>query len=105
LERATSGLVEDKLLSQFGGSSRDQAWVESLIGAALIGDDREDVLLADDEELLLVDLELGPRVLGVENLLADFDVDRLALSLIVEGARADGEDLALLGLLLGGIGQ
>src|ERR1044071_5809668 len=69
----------------------------------LFADDREDVLLADDEELVVLELELGPRVLPVEDLLPDLDVHRDALALGVEGAGADGQDLALLGLLLGGV--
>src|SRR6185369_8809415 len=72
---------------------------------ASVLDDREDVLLADDEELVLFDLELGPGVLAVEDLLADLDVHRRALAVIVEPARADREDRSLLGLLLGGVRQ
>ena len=56
-------------------------------------DDREDVLLADDEEVLVVDLELGPGVLRVEDLVALLDVHRLALAVVEDAARADGEDL------------
>src|SRR5919107_460332 len=82
-------------------------WVDarSAIGSALFADDREDVLLAHDEELVIVELELGPRVLAVEDLLADLDVHRDALAVAVEGARPDREDLALLGLLLRGVRQ
>src|SRR4051812_9837642 len=68
-------------------------------------DDREDVLLADDEELFLVDLELGPGVLRVQDGVALLDVDRLALPVIEGPARADRENGPLLGLLLGGVGQ
>ncbi len=57
-------------------------------GGASVLDDREDVLLAEDEELLALDLELGPGVLGVQDLLADRDVDRLALAFVVEGCPA-----------------
>ena len=48
----------------------------------LVLDDRQDVLLADDQQVLAVDLELGPGVLRVEDLLALLDVDRLALAVI-----------------------
>src|SRR5919201_2363870 len=74
-------------------------WVHSVL------DDREDVLLADNEELLVVDLELGACVLGVEDLLALLDVDLLALPVVEDPAGPDGEDRALLGLLLRGIRQ
>src|SRR5215213_7556514 len=69
-------------------------------GRPSVGDDREDVLLADDEEVLLLQLELGAGVLAVEHLLPDLDVHRDALALGVEGARPDLQDHPLLGLLL-----
>src|SRR5690242_10521204 len=81
--------------------SRSRAGSASIEGLGL--DDREDVLLADDEKLVLVDLELGPRVLRVEDLVADLDVDGFALAVVEDAARADGQDLALLRLLLGGV--
>src|SRR4029079_13551342 len=63
-------------------------------------DDREDVLLADDEELVVLELELGPGVLAVQDLLADLDVHRLALAVVEDSTRADSDHAALLGLLL-----
>ena len=49
-------------------------------------------------------LDLGAAVLAVEDDVADLDVERNALgALVVEPAGTDGEDLALLGLLLGGV--
>src|SRR6185503_9419677 len=74
-------------------------------GGRLVLDDGEDVLLADDQQLIAVDLELGPGVLGVEDLVALLDVDRLALAVVEDPARTDREDRALLGLLLGGVRQ
>ena len=71
----------------------------------LVLDDREDVLLADDEELLLVDLELGAGVLRVKDLLALLDVDLLTLAVIEDPTRSDRKDRALRGLLLGSVGQ
>ena len=88
LERATSGLVEDELLSQFECPSRNCAVVgRSRRRRRQSVDDREDVLLADDEELLAVDLELGAGVLGVEDLVAVLDVHRLALAVVEDLAR------------------
>ncbi len=59
------------LLSQFGCPSRN-VWVGGRVPTARpsVGDDRQDVLLADDEQLVAVDLELGPGVLGVQDLVA-----------------------------------
>src|SRR6476469_3155083 len=68
-------------------------------------DDREDVLLGEDQEVLVLDLELGPGVLRVQDLVADGDVDRFALAVVKDLARTDRQDLALLGLLLRGIRQ
>src|SRR6185312_7034767 len=56
-------------------------------------------------EIVVIELELGPGVLAVEDLLADLHVHRLALAVLEDAARADGEDLALLGLLLRGVRQ
>src|SRR5213080_1034857 len=88
--------------AMWGFSSRSGG---AAAGAGSVLDDGEDVLLADDEEILLVHLELGARVLGIEDLLALFDVDMLALPVVEDAAGTDGQDLALLGLLLGGVGQ
>src|SRR3954447_23034026 len=66
----------------------------------------EDVRLAKDEQVLTVDLDLGASVLGVEDLVALRDVERNALlALVVVTALADGDDLPLLGLFLGGVGE
>src|SRR5687767_5973029 len=56
-------------------------------GSRLVGDDGEDVLLADDQELVIFELELGPGVLAVQDLLPDLHVHRDTLALGVEGAR------------------
>ena len=65
----------------------------------------EHVRLAQDEQVLAVDRDLGAAVLGVEDLVALGDVERAALAVLVDRAVADGEDLALLRLLLGGVGE
>src|SRR4051812_43421576 len=66
----------------------------------------EDVGLAEHEQVLTVDLDLGAAVLAVEDLVALRDVERNALlALVVVAAVAYGDDLALLRLLLGGIGE
>ena len=55
------------------------------------------------EVLLAGVLDLGAAVLAVDDLVADGDVERDAVAVVVDAARADREDLALLGLLLGGV--
>src|SRR4029450_1555501 len=81
-----------------------------LTGAARAGgsrsllDDREHVTGREDQGLLAGVLDLGTAVLAVENGVADLDVERdPLLAVVVEPARADREDLALLRLLLGGV--
>ena len=48
-------------------------------------------------------LDLGAAVLRVDDRVADLDVDRDAVALVVDAAGADSEDGALLRLLLGGV--
>src|ERR1035437_7162144 len=57
----------------------------------LVFDDRQDVLLADDEEILAVHLELGTGVLRVQDPVANLDVLGLALAVIEDLSRAGGE--------------
>src|SRR5260221_2383800 len=68
-----------------------------------VRDDRQDVLLADDEEILAVDLEFRAGVLGVEDLVAGLHVHRLTLPVLENAPGTGSQDGALLGLLLGGV--
>src|SRR5499427_10217666 len=63
----------------------------------------EHVRLAQDQVLVGADLDLGPAVLGEDDLVAVLQVHCDELSVVVPGARADGEDAAALRLLLRGI--
>src|SRR5262245_32633527 len=67
--------------------------------------DREDVFLADDEVLFAVDVDLGARVLVEEDAVALLHVERLQLAVFGHLPLADRDHLALLGLLLGGVGD
>src|SRR5215468_3993807 len=66
-------------------------------------DDCEDVAGGEYEVLLTGVLDLGAAVLGVDHGVADLDVDRHPVTLVVETAGAHSEDGALLRLLLGGV--
>ncbi len=68
-------------------------------------DDAHDVGLLHDQEVLAVDLDLGARPLAEQDAVADLDVERDELAGLVAGAGADGDDLAFLRLLLGGVGN
>src|SRR5262245_36986631 len=73
---------------------------------ASLGDDGEHVAGGEDEHVLAVDRDLGAAVLAVEDGVAHAHPDRDDLAGLPGAlARADGQDLALLGLLLGGVGD
>src|SRR6202167_2245325 len=69
----------------------------------LLLDDREHVAGREHQVLLARVLDLGAAVLAVQHHVVDLDVDGDASALVVETARANREDLALLGLLLRGV--
>src|SRR5687768_7902015 len=68
-------------------------------------DDGQDVLLGQDQELFVIELELGAGILLEQDLLALAHLHRLALPVIQGAAGAGGQDGALLRALLGGIRQ
>ena len=71
-----------------------------------LGDLGEHVAAGEDEQVLAVDGDLGAAVLRVDDGVADRHVERDELAGVLGAtARADGQDLALLGLLLGGVGD
>src|SRR6266508_3360858 len=61
----------------------------------------EDVFLAHDQILLVVDLDLGAGVFAEQDLIPGLHVERDLLALLGDLAVADGDHLGLLGLLLG----
>ena len=66
----------------------------------------EDVVLGHDQDVLAVDLDLGPGIRAEDHLIALLDGERNpGAGLLVEVAIAQGDDLALLGLVLGAFGQ
>src|SRR5512133_2335142 len=80
-------------------------WSLSSVASSLL-DYGEDVGFAEDEQIVSVNLHLGAAVLGVEDRVALRYVERDALrAILVPAAVTYGKDLALLGLLLGGVGQ
>src|SRR3954469_14128942 len=68
-------------------------------------DDREDVAGGEHQVLLAGVFDLGAAVLRVEDRVADLDIDRDAVALVVDPAGTDSEDSALLRLLFGGVGD
>ena len=75
------------------------------VSASLL-DDGEHVTGGEDQQVLAVDGDLGAAVLRVDDGVADLDVEGEEVAgRVGPAAGADGEDLALLGLLLGGVGD
>src|ERR1700676_317669 len=74
-------------------------WLLLLRSAAL--DDGQHLVLAHDQVLLAIELDLLARVLAEEDQIARFDIEGHALALVVPLAVAGRNDPALLGLLLG----
>jgi hypothetical protein len=68
-------------------------------------DDAEELGLAEDQVLVVLDLDFGAGVLAVYHGVADLDAHLGALAVVEALAGADGDDLAADGLLLRGLGQ
>ena len=75
------------------------------MAVAVALDDGEDFVLAHDEELLAIELDFLARVLAEQDEVAGLDVERDALAVVLHLAVAGGDDLALLGLFLGAVGD
>src|SRR4051812_33299691 len=88
------------------GAPQDEGW--SLGGFPAGGglfENAHDVAFLHDQEIDAVDLDLGARPLAEQHALADLQVDRNQFAGLVAAARSDSHDLALRGLLLGGVGD
>src|SRR5690242_2753717 len=64
-----------------------------------------DVALLNDQVIDAVDLDLSARPFAEQHAIPLLQVDRNELAGFVTATRADGYDLALRGLLLGGVGD
>src|SRR6478736_1515816 len=66
-------------------------------------ENREHFVLAHDEVILTIDLDFLARVLPEQDRVAVLHIQRLTAAVFLDLARAGGDDLALLGLFLGGV--
>src|SRR5499426_447158 len=78
-------------------------WFAPLCRERRSGDHAHDVGLLHDQEFLAIELDLGAGPLAEQDPVAGFHLQRNQLAGLVAGARPDGDDLAFLRLLLGGI--
>ena len=67
------------------------------------GDDAEDVVLANEGVLLVVELNLGATVFADEHAIADLHFERRDFTVFALLASAEGNDLGLLGLFFGAV--
>src|SRR2546430_10424817 len=72
-------------------------------GNHLGAENAEDVLFLHDQVLLAVQRDLASGVLAEQHAIAGLDIQGSLLAVLADRAFADGEDLALLGLLLGAV--
>src|SRR5690625_1939232 len=81
-----------------------EAWVGSGRGSSLrTTKNAENVALLHDEQLLAIQLDLGPGPFAEEDPVAGLDIQGDTLAGFVTRTGADGDDLALLGLFLGAV--
>src|SRR5205814_10508666 len=71
----------------------------------LLFDLSQHLFLTHDEVLVAVNLDFLAGVLAEQDDVARLDVERRDLAVLFDFALASGDDLALLGLFLGGIGD
>src|SRR5262249_18137764 len=81
----------------------DFVWLRGLLLGNRLVDDAHDVGLLHDQEFVAVDLDLGARPFAEQHAVTFFDIDGNELAGVVAATRADGDDLALRGLLLSGV--
>src|SRR5260370_23508215 len=67
--------------------------------------DGQDLVFAQDQELFAVDLDVGPGIFAEEDLVAGLDIESQLGAVLEDLAVAHLDDLPLLGLLLGGVGD
>src|SRR5262249_30237860 len=70
-----------------------------------LAEDAEDVVLTQERVGLTIELHFGAAVLGDEDDVALLDGEGDLLAVVIKLARAERDDLALLGLLFGGVGN
>src|SRR5207253_5771140 len=93
-------------VGRFTVASRTRIWRAQSGGLLLgLGLDQHphNVALFHDEVLDAIDFDLGARPFAEQDGIADLDVDGDELAALVASAGSNGDDLALLWLLLGGV--
>src|SRR5208283_54523 len=78
-------------------------WDSLASGPKCLLDDSQDVILAQDQQVFALVLELAARVFAEQDLVPRLDLDGNELAVVAIFTLADGDNLALLGLFLGGV--
>ncbi len=68
-------------------------------------DHAQNIAFLHDEQILAIDAHLGARPFAEQDAVAGLDVERRDGAVFGAGARADGDDFALLRLFLCGVGD
>src|SRR6201993_4481222 len=76
-----------------------------LLQLAAVFDDTQKIALLHDQEILAIDLHLGPRPFSEQNPIPYLHIERDQLTLLIPRSGTRGDDLALLRLLLCGVGN
>src|SRR3954471_12698020 len=76
-----------------------------LLFLVAVFNDSENFVFAHDEEFLTIELDFLPGILPEQDQIPRLDVERDALAIVLRLAVSGGDDLALLWLFLGGVGD
>src|ERR1700722_13502897 len=102
-EKRTS--LADMMFNPWFEMRRQAASGRLFLRGARALDHTHDVGLLHDQKVLTVDLDFGARPFAEQHPVARFEVKRNELAAFVPSARSHGDDLALLRLLLDGVGN
>src|SRR5215472_14936817 len=103
IPRATNALR----MTPAGSDARETASLARAGGFLLGGasDDAEHLFLAHDHKILAVQLDFGSGILAEQDAVPLLDSKRMNLAFFIDLTFADGDDFALLRLILGGVGD
>jgi len=77
--------------------------VSSIPSPLALANNAQNIAFLHDQQVFAVELDLGAGPFAEQDAIARLDVERGDLAVIALGAAADGDNLTLLGLFLGGI--
>src|SRR6476659_11016650 len=91
--------------NRFEAGKMEERRIPTIPSPLALANNAQNIAFLHDDQVFTVDLHLGARPFAEQDLVAGLDVQRRHLAVIVARAGADGDNLALLRLFLGGIGN